>query len=127
MIVPLVDAPRDDRGQVRVCPHRLVPRRRAEPSARSNPYGLLTPRRETEPRPSPARAQGETPLEPQPLRGGELVHGPYADASTVGAAELAAETVRYLNHAAANGGISDPATISAATSSFATAACRHGS
>jgi hypothetical protein len=30
-----------------------------------------------------------------------LIHGPYADASTAGAAELAAEAVRYLNHASA--------------------------
>jgi hypothetical protein len=38
--------------------------------------------------------------------------GPYADASTAGAADLAAETIRYLNYAAAKGGITDPATIS---------------
>jgi prephenate dehydratase len=50
--------------------------------------------------------------------------GPYADASTAAAAELAAETIRYLNHAAAKGGITDPATIAAVTSSLATAAYR---
>jgi hypothetical protein len=53
-----------------------------------------------------------------------LTHGPYADASTADAAELAAETVRYLNHAAAKGGITDPATIDAVTASLATAAYR---
>jgi hypothetical protein len=51
-------------------------------------------------------------------------HGPYADARTVGAAEQVAEAVRYLNHAAAKGGITDPATISPLTSSLATAAYR---
>jgi hypothetical protein len=53
-----------------------------------------------------------------------LTVGPYADASTAGAAELAAEAVRYLNHAAAKGGITDPATIAALASSLATAAYR---
>jgi hypothetical protein len=53
-----------------------------------------------------------------------LNHGPYADASTAGAADLAAETIRYLNHAAAKGGITDPATIADLTSSLATAAYR---
>jgi len=53
-----------------------------------------------------------------------LVAGPYADASTAGAAELAAETIRYLNHAAAKGGITDPATISDLAASLATAAYR---
>jgi hypothetical protein len=53
-----------------------------------------------------------------------LIHGPYADASTAGAADLAAETVRYLNYAAAKGGITDPATISALTASLATAGYR---
>ena len=53
-----------------------------------------------------------------------LTHGPYADASTAGAADLAAETIRYLNHAAAKGGIADPATIADLTSSLATAAYR---
>jgi hypothetical protein len=53
-----------------------------------------------------------------------LIHGPYSDASTSGAADLAAETVRYLNYAAAKGGTTDPATIAALTSSLATAAYR---
>jgi hypothetical protein len=53
-----------------------------------------------------------------------LNDGPYADADTAGAAELAAETIRYLNHAAAKGGITDPATIDAVTASLATAAYR---
>jgi hypothetical protein len=53
-----------------------------------------------------------------------LAVGPYSDASTAGAADLAAETIRYLNHAAAKGGITDPATISALTASLATAAYR---
>jgi len=53
-----------------------------------------------------------------------LVHGPYADASTAAAADLAAETIRYLNHAAAKGGITDPATIAAVTASLAASAYR---
>jgi|HubBroStandDraft_2_1064218.scaffolds.fasta_scaffold142690_2 hypothetical protein len=53
-----------------------------------------------------------------------LVHGPYSDASTASAADLAAETARYLNYAAAKGGITDPATISAITASLAIAAYR---
>jgi hypothetical protein len=53
-----------------------------------------------------------------------LTDGPYADASTEGAAYLAAETIRYLNYAAAKGGITDPATIAALTASLATAAYR---
>jgi hypothetical protein len=53
-----------------------------------------------------------------------LTNGPYTDADTAGAAELAAETIRYLNHAAAKGGITEPATIADLTSSLATAAYR---
>jgi hypothetical protein len=53
-----------------------------------------------------------------------LTVGPYADATTSGAADLAAETIRYLNHAAAKGGITEPATIAAVTSSLTTAAYR---
>jgi hypothetical protein len=53
-----------------------------------------------------------------------LTDGPYADASTEAAADLAAETIRYLNNAAAKGGITDPATIAALTASLATAAYR---
>lgn len=48
-----------------------------------------------------------------------LTHGHHADASTAGAADLAAETIRYLNHAAAEGGITDPATVAALTASLA--------
>jgi hypothetical protein len=53
-----------------------------------------------------------------------LTVGPYADASTAAAGDLAAETIRYLNHAAAKGGITEPATISALTASLATTAYR---
>jgi hypothetical protein len=53
-----------------------------------------------------------------------LTVGPYADASTAGAADLAGETIRYLNHAAAKGGITEPATIAALTASLATTAYR---
>ena len=53
-----------------------------------------------------------------------LIHGPYADASTADAADLAAEAIRYLNHAAAKGGITEPATIAAVTGSLVTAAYR---
>lgn len=42
-----------------------------------------------------------------------LIHGPYADADTAGVAGLAAEAVRYLNHAAPRGGVTDPATVAA--------------
>ena len=53
-----------------------------------------------------------------------LIHGPYSDANTSSAADLTAETVRYLNYAAAKGGITDPATIAAVTASLAIAAYR---
>jgi hypothetical protein len=53
-----------------------------------------------------------------------LTDGPYADASTEGAAALTAETIRYLNHAAAKGGITEPATIAALTASLTTTAYR---
>ena len=53
----------------------------------------------------------------------DVIHGPYSDAGTA-AADLAAETARYLNYAAAKGGITDPATISAVTASLAIAAYR---
>jgi hypothetical protein len=53
-----------------------------------------------------------------------LVHGPYADAGTIAAGDLAAETIRYLNYAAAKGGITDPATVAALTASLATTAYR---
>jgi hypothetical protein len=53
-----------------------------------------------------------------------LAVGPYADAGTADAAELAAEAIRYLNHAAAKGGITEPATITAVTGSLVTASYR---
>jgi hypothetical protein len=53
-----------------------------------------------------------------------LVNGPYADADTAAAADLAAEAARYLNYAAAKGGLTDPATIAAVTSSLATTVYR---
>jgi hypothetical protein len=53
-----------------------------------------------------------------------LIQGPYDDASTASAADLAAEAIRYLNHASAKGGITDPATIGAVTASLATVAYR---
>ena len=43
----------------------------------------------------------------------ELRHGPYSDLATVEAAGLLAESVRYLNHAAARDGMSDPAAAAA--------------
>jgi hypothetical protein len=54
----------------------------------------------------------------------ELVNGPYADADTAGAADLAAETVRYLNYAAPRGGITEPATVAAVAASLAATAWR---
>ena len=39
-----------------------------------------------------------------------IANGPYADADTVAAADLAAEAVRSLNHAAAKRGTTVPAT-----------------
>jgi hypothetical protein len=54
-----------------------------------------------------------------------IIHGLRCpDASTASAADLAAETTRYLNHAAAKGGITDSATIAALTASLATAIYR---
>jgi hypothetical protein len=51
-------------------------------------------------------------------------HGPYADADTAGAAEATAETIRYLNHAAPRGGVTEPATVVAVAANLATAAYR---
>jgi hypothetical protein len=48
-----------------------------------------------------------------------LRHGPYADALTGEAGDLAAETTRYLAYAATHGGITDPATIANLTASLA--------
>jgi thioesterase domain-containing protein len=53
-----------------------------------------------------------------------LTHGPYADTSISAAADLAAETIRYLNRAAAQGGFSDPTTVAAVTANLATAVYR---
>jgi hypothetical protein len=53
-----------------------------------------------------------------------LVHGPYADADTVGVGGLAAEAIRYLNHAAPRGGVTDPATVADVTADLATVAYR---
>ncbi|HEX3715746.1 MAG TPA: hypothetical protein VHV09_23340 [Trebonia sp.] len=53
-----------------------------------------------------------------------LTHGPYTDLSTAAAADLAAETIRYLNDAAPMGGITDPGTVAAVTANLATAAYR---
>ena len=52
------------------------------------------------------------------------VHGPYADADPAGAAEATAETIRYLNHAAPRGGVTEPATVSAVAAHLAAAAYR---
>jgi hypothetical protein len=53
-----------------------------------------------------------------------LTHGPYTDLGTAAAADLAAETIRYLNDAAPMGGITDPGTVAAVTANLATAASR---
>jgi hypothetical protein len=53
-----------------------------------------------------------------------LIHGPYANASTAGAAEPAAEAIRYLNYAAPRGGITKPATVATVAAGLATAAYR---
>lgn len=53
-----------------------------------------------------------------------LVHGPYADADTAVVGGLAAEAVRYLNHAAPRGGVTDPATVADVTADLATVAYR---
>jgi hypothetical protein len=51
-----------------------------------------------------------------------LIHGPYADADTVGVGGLAAEAVRYLSYAAPRGGVTDPATIATVLADLATTA-----
>ena len=63
----------------------------------------------------------DTPVTPAQLTAAlaGLLHGPYADALTAEAGDLAAETTRYLAYAAAHGGVTDPATISALTASLA--------
>jgi hypothetical protein len=52
------------------------------------------------------------------------IGGPHCDADTVGAAETAAEAIRYLNHAAPRGGVTEPATVSTAAAALAAAAYR---
>jgi thioesterase domain-containing protein len=53
-----------------------------------------------------------------------LTHGPYADTSVSAAADLAAETIRYLNRAASQGGFSDPNTVAEVTANLATTVYR---
>lgn len=53
-----------------------------------------------------------------------LVHGPYCDDDTAGVAALAAEAVRYLNHAVLGDGVTDPVTVAAVTAELAAAARR---
>jgi hypothetical protein len=53
-----------------------------------------------------------------------LIHGPYVDASTAGAADLAAEAIRYLNYAAPRGGITEPATVATVAADLAATAYR---
>jgi hypothetical protein len=72
---------------------------------------------ETSATPAPAPAQLAAALAAR-------VHGPYADADTAGAAEAAAEAVRYLNHAAPRGGVTEPATVNTVAAHLAAAAYR---
>jgi hypothetical protein len=51
-------------------------------------------------------------------------HGPYDDTATAEAAALTAETIRYLNYAAANSGLTSPATICTLTGELSVAAAR---
>jgi hypothetical protein len=53
-----------------------------------------------------------------------LVHGPYADGDTAVVGGLAAEAVRYLNHAVPRGGVTDPATVADVAADLATVAYR---
>lgn len=53
-----------------------------------------------------------------------LIDGPYTDQDTADTADLTAETIRYLNYAAAKGGITNPATITHTNASLATAIYR---
>ena len=52
------------------------------------------------------------------------VHGPHDDQATVGAAGLAAETIRYLCYATTHGGLSEPATVYAVAGDLSAAAGR---
>jgi len=71
------------------------------------------------------------PASASPLAPGQLatalaarLDGPYSDADTAGAADAAAEAIRYLNHAAPRGGITQPATVNAVTAHLASSAYR---
>jgi hypothetical protein len=52
------------------------------------------------------------------------LHGPYDDTATAAAAGLAAECIRYLCYAGPRGGITEPATIAAVTTSLTVSAYR---
>ncbi|MGH3269025.1 MAG: hypothetical protein ACRDN1_08170, partial [Trebonia sp.] len=54
----------------------------------------------------------------------ERVHGPHDDQATAGAADLAAETIRYLSYAAAHGGFTNPATVYAVAGDLSAVAGR---
>lgn len=54
----------------------------------------------------------------------QRVTGPHDDQTTTQTAGLAAEAIRYLNYAAAYGGITEPATIYTVTGELSTAAYR---
>lgn len=66
------------------------------------------------------------PLSPAQLAAGlaALVPGPYADADTAGVAGVAAESVRYLNHAVSRGGVTVPATVYAVAGELSMAVSR---
>lgn len=70
--------------------------------------------------------ENNSPFTPEHLNAAlaGLIHGPYTDDDTAHAANLAAEAVRYLNHAAPQGGITYPATIATITANLAIAAYR---
>jgi len=52
------------------------------------------------------------------------VHGPYADADSASAAEVTAGALRYLNHAAPRGGVTEPATVTTVAAHLAATAHR---
>jgi hypothetical protein len=53
-----------------------------------------------------------------------LADSPYRDADTADVAGLAAETVRYLGHVVPDGGVTDPATVTAVAGDLSLMACR---
>ena len=53
-----------------------------------------------------------------------LVHGPYCDDDGACVAALAAEVVRYLNHATPRGGATDPAAVARITAELTAATYR---